>query len=114
LAIEGRCSKKYLESHHSESKVHPRLPKKHKSLRTLCFPAIMFSPQGNHPFDVHFIKIIARVLDLSGCNINAYFAIELSEALKLNQSIKELSLANCNLSSLSLSCLFQAVITLDN
>ncbi|CAD8198342.1 unnamed protein product [Paramecium pentaurelia] len=49
-------------------------------------------------------------VNLSGCNINVYFAIELANLVQKNTNIEVLQLASCKLNSFSLSCIFKAMI----
>ncbi|CAD8119315.1 unnamed protein product [Paramecium sonneborni] len=49
-------------------------------------------------------------VNLSRCNINIYFAIELANLVQKNTNIQVLQLAGCNLNSFSLSCIFKSMI----
>ncbi|CAD8101612.1 unnamed protein product [Paramecium primaurelia] len=49
-------------------------------------------------------------VNLSRCNINIYYAIELANLVQKNTNIQVLQLAGCNLNSFSLSCIFKSMI----
>ncbi|CAD8123044.1 unnamed protein product [Paramecium sonneborni] len=51
-----------------------------------------------------------KEVNLSRCNINIYYAIELANLVQKNTNIQVLDLAGCNLKTFSLSCIFKSMI----
>ncbi|CAD8094927.1 unnamed protein product [Paramecium primaurelia] len=58
------------------------------------------------------LSINNRVIEvnLSGCNINVYYAIEISGLIQKNKNIQILNLGDCKINSFGLSCIFKAMI----
>ncbi|CAD8123959.1 unnamed protein product [Paramecium sonneborni] len=58
------------------------------------------------------LSINNRVIEvnLSGCNINVYYAIEISGLIQKNTNIQILNLGSCRINSFGLSCIFKALI----
>ncbi|CAD8212492.1 unnamed protein product [Paramecium pentaurelia] len=58
------------------------------------------------------LSINNRVIEvnLSGCNINVYYAIEISGLIQKNTNIQILNLGSCLINSFGLSCIFKALI----
>ncbi|CAK69067.1 unnamed protein product (macronuclear) [Paramecium tetraurelia] len=58
------------------------------------------------------LSINNRVIEvnLSGCNINVYYAIEISGLIQKNTNIQILNLGSCLINSFGLSCIFRALI----
>ncbi|CAD8124625.1 unnamed protein product [Paramecium sonneborni] len=51
-----------------------------------------------------------KEVNLSRCNINIYYAIELANLVQKNTNLQVLELAGCNLNTFSLSCIFKSMI----